>query len=512
MGSEGGSDVQTSLMCRRADPPSRTTIAVGGIGVLKTKQLGRRQRRLALVATSALMIAGLFGAAAEAAPPSGQVSFSSTPSLFPKFEPNIYDYVVRCNNGPVTVQGHTSGGWEAAIGNNPFRSGDFSQVVPLSAGRAFTITVRDVGRTQLYHYYVRCLPGNFPQYTYTHYGPVSPKYFSVDPRDSGYAIIFDNNGVPVWWYHGSAYATRVLGNGNVLWSSVSGWATHRLDGSLVRTLRGVGISTDAHDLQLLANADYLIGAYVKQSHVDTRPYGPSDATVINAELQEVSPSRQLLWDWKSQHHISLAETPARWWPDQPPAGGYDLLHWNSIEPAGGWSVIASFRTLDAVYKIEKSTGRIVWKLGGTTTPRSLEVMQDPRPYTFGGQHDARLLPDGTLTAFDNRSFLGGQAGQPPRAVRYRIDEQAGTATLLQSISDPAVPKTGCCGSARRLGNGDWLIDWGRANVIGGYGPGGERTFSLTFNHTFSYRAEPVPFGVLSPQDLRQAMNAMYGAP
>jgi hypothetical protein len=47
--------------------------------------LGRRRRRLALVATSALVIAGLLGAGAEAAPTPGQVSFSSAPSLFPKW-------------------------------------------------------------------------------------------------------------------------------------------------------------------------------------------------------------------------------------------------------------------------------------------------------------------------------------------------------------------------------------------------------------------------------------------
>ncbi len=405
------------------------------------------------------MIAGLFGAAAEAVPPPGAVSFSSTPGLLPKFGPNIYDYVVRCNNGPVTVQAHTSGGWEAAIGEPPFRSGDFSEAVPLGAGKAFTITVRDVGRTQLYRYYVRCLLNDFPTYTFTRYGPVSPQYFSVDPRGSGYAIIFDNHGVPVWWYHGPAYATRVLPNGNVLWNNRGRWEVHRLNGNLIRPLYGVGRGADAHDLQLLDNGNHLIGAYVKQSHVDTRPYGSSNATVVNAELQEVSPNHDLVWDWKSRYHISLAETPRRWWPDQPPPGGYDLVHWNSIEPVGG-SVIASFRTLDAVVKIEKSTGRIVWKLGGTTTPRSLEVKQDPRQYTFGGQHDARLLADGTLTVFDNRSYLGGEAGQPPRAVRYRIDEQAGTATLLESISDPAVPVSKCCGSARRLGNGNWLVDWG----------------------------------------------------
>ncbi len=460
------------------------------------------------------MIAGLIGAPAQAAPLPGQVSFTSTPKLFPAFRPAIQDYVVRCKNGPVTVQGHTSEGWEAAIGTRPFHSGDFSEAVPLGAGRAFKITVREVGSPQLYLYYVRCLPNSFPNYTFTRYGPVSPQYFSVDRAFSSnavrYAIIFDNHGVPIWWDHTPAWATKVLPNGNILWhdgsTSQSRWATHSLDGSLIRTLYGVGRGANAHDLQLLGNGNHLIGAYVKQGNVDTSAYGgSSDATVINTELQEVTPNHNLVWDWKSQYHISRAET-GRHWPRVTRPGPYDILHWNSIEPAGN-SVIASFRHLDAVYKIDKSTGGIVWKLGGTRTPQSLRVMNDPRAYTLGAQHDARLLPDGTLTVFDNRTYLG----QRPRAVRFRVDEETGTATLLQSITDPAVSSSGCCGSVRRLDNGDWLIYWGGPSErVGGYKPNGQRTFSLTIHA--SYRAEPVPAGVLSAQELRQGMNAMYGAP
>jgi Arylsulfotransferase (ASST) len=127
-------------------------------------------------------------------------------------------------------------------------------------------------------------------------------------------------------------------------------------------------------------------------------------------------------------------------------------------------------------------------------------------HRLGAQHDARLLSDGTLTVFDNRTDLP-QAR--PRAVRYRIDESARTATLLRSITDPDVAASFCCGSARRLPNSDWLINWGQGSAsIGGYKPDGERTFLLKFDSTFSYRAQPVPPGAVSAQQLRDGMDAM----
>jgi hypothetical protein len=52
-----------------------------------------------MVATAGLAIAALFGAGAGAEPPSGEVSFTSVPSLFPDFSPQIHDYVVRSSEG-----------------------------------------------------------------------------------------------------------------------------------------------------------------------------------------------------------------------------------------------------------------------------------------------------------------------------------------------------------------------------------------------------------------------------
>jgi arylsulfotransferase ASST len=472
-----------------------------GLGVVVLR------RCLAPAATFAVILAGLCGSvgAAKAAPPPGQVSFS-TPSLSPSFGPQIEDYVVRCQDAPVTVQAHAAGGWQVSIAGRPFRSGDFSETVPLGSGRAFIVRARKAA--ELFRYHVRCLPNSFPTYTFTRYGPVSPKYFAVTRNDQDYGMIFDNRGVPIWWVRAPTWNLRVLANGNVLWYDAPSrrFEIHRLDGRFVRALKPVGYDADGHDLQFLANGDHLVSAQVLQQHVDTSAYGgSSDATVKSADLQQVTPNGQLAWSWNTFDHISLAET-GRWWDAAPTnQQPYDIVHWNSIQPTGD-SVIASFRHLDAVYKIRKSTDEIVWKLGGTTTPESLTVLGDPRAYTFGAQHDARLLPDGTLTVFDNRTNLL----QPPRAVRFRIDEQTGTATLLQSITDPAVSASQCCGSARRLGNGDWLINWAEAkdHPIGGYKPNGDRTFLLRFNPRSSYRAEPVQGGVLTTEDLRAAMQTM----
>ena len=165
----------------------------------------------------------------------------------------------------------------------------------------------------------------------------------------------------------------------------------------------------------------------------------------------------------------------------------------------------SFRNLDAVYEINRTTGNIVWKLGGTATPQSLTVLSDPYgSYPLGAQHDARRLPDGTISIHDNFTYQN----RGPRAVRYQIDPQAKTATLVESVSDPDAASSQCCGSARKLPSGGWLIGWGRTPVggpvnrfIGGYNSSGQRIFELQLPYGFFYRAFPVPSGALTADRL-----------
>lgn len=146
---------------------------------------GGRIRPLGLAAISVLVLAGYLAApaCADPAPPAALASFNAS-TLSPGYAPQIHDYVVRCNNRAVTVQTHALPPWQVAVGDHPFRSGDHAVVIPLRTGREFTVTVRQTGSQQFHRYYVRCLPPNFPAYTFTKSGTVSP---SSSPRTTALA-------------------------------------------------------------------------------------------------------------------------------------------------------------------------------------------------------------------------------------------------------------------------------------------------------------------------------------
>ncbi|MEA2349609.1 MAG: hypothetical protein QOG86_550 [Thermoleophilaceae bacterium] len=460
-----------------------------------------------------------------ATPAAARVELEVTPGLRPAFQPDVTDYVSRCRHrNPIHVTVRTSAGERVSVAGRPERSGTFAAQARRRIGAQMSVRARvPGGRTTVYH--VRCLPPDFPDWTAARHGTPQAQWYVAAPVGQ-YVAIFDTRGAPVWWRRGASdrlkpWDAKLLGDGTLVWGHDVGHFGTRphgsieertLDGRLVRRVRTKGSPTDMHDLQQLPNGHFLGITYRPRDHVDLSAYGgPSNARVFDGEIQELTPAGRVVWRWNSASHISPSETGREWWYNEahgrppPPERGYDLLHMNSVEPDGD-GLVVSARHLNAVFHIDRATGDVDWKLGGSfVRGRSLTVLgMPPAKPVFTGQHDARLWKDGTLTVYDNRAHIA-----PPLADRFRIDPVSMTATRIEAVGEPDVRRSDWGGSARKLPGGNWVVCWGATPWITEQTPAGAVVFSLHMSsYSFSYRTQGVPPGVVSGGRLRRAMDRM----
>ncbi len=209
----------------------------------------------------------------------------------------------------------------------------------------------------------------------------------------------------------------------------------------------------------------------------------------------MNPSNQAVWTWDAAPHIGLDEVnTASGLPYAGPAWGLfsakgvsaaDIYHCNSVavdedssSPYFG-DVLVSMRHLNAVFLIDRATGNVIWKLGGTAfTSGDPEVAQDvPAQHLaltgdsetqFCGQHDARFVPTPNpavedVSVFDDHTNCVGAA----RGVEYALDTGAGTATPDWQYAQPDGNAVAATGSFRRIpdaaddiGSGTSVIGWG----------------------------------------------------
>lgn len=431
--------------------------------------------------------------------------------LEPRFKPATRDYTVGCAE-PLGFRVRTPGRTEAKIGARRWIGGSGRRTVKLREGQAIRVVARNRGRKRVFR--IRCLPQDFPEYEFRRAGKPASPFYLVTPAilaGSRYVAFIDRRGVPIWWYEDDVapFDAKLLEDGTVVWTQwanyffsvdpASSYEFHGLDGRLLKELRTVGAVTDQHDLQPTGDGNYLLIAYVQRpGTVDLSEFiGDADGHLYDGVIQELTPEGEVVWEWSTRGRIEPAET-GRWWPalSEP----YDFVHINAVEALPSGDLLVSLRHTDAIYRIDRATGDVEWKLGGEPTSKSLRVEGDPLgDYPLAGQHDVRYLGAGRITVFDN----GTDLDRPPRAARYRIE--GGTATLLDSVTEAATPVSVCCGSAR-FANGSWLISWGGTELISEVGRSGAKAFDLEFEDALSYRAVAVD-DELTRRELRAGMNA-----
>ncbi len=322
------------------------------------------------------------------------------------------------------------------------------------------------------------LPDNFPNFSVTIDGTPADGHLFISPTNftNGYNVMVNDTG-------GVAYYERFddtvpvdfkkLPNGMLSYGGmyefhlfVGGGPTifYMMDSTYTiidQFEMGNGYEADSHEFQLLPNGHVLMLGYDLQP-VDMSQIvegGHPGAMVAGSIIQELDASKNVIFQWRSWDYFDLTDS----YQDLT-LTLFDAVHVNSIDLDNDNNLLLSTMGLGEITKVNRQTGEIIWRMGGKNNEFTF-INEDETwaPNYFMYQHDVRRIENGNITLFD-----GGEQSMRPwsRAVEYKVDETAKTAEKVWEYRPSPDIFTSTMGSVQRLSNGNTLIGWGMASLLG----------------------------------------------
>jgi outer membrane lipoprotein-sorting protein len=350
------------------------------------------------------------------------------------------------------------------------------------------------------------LPQDIPHYTVSKTSPdngegfifVAPFYWTKSTLGS-YLLILNGQGQIVYYQSVAdalnAFDFKVQPNGMLSYFDQKNSTFYVMDShyKVVNTYQaGNGYVADLHDLQILPNGNALLMAYDDET-VDMSTVvqgGKKDATVTGLIIQELDPSKNVIFEWRSWDHIAYSESTVNLTEQE-----IDLVHGNALELANDGNLLLSSRNLSEITKINLQTGDVMWRFGGKAN--MFEIING-QPFAY--QHDVRQLPNGDITIFDNQGTEQNPA--PSHAIEYKLDVARKTATKVWEYTHKPPVFATFMGNTQRLADGNTFLDWGAPSTDEGYvyvnmtevTPDNQTVFELAFDQPYvSYRAFRFPW-------------------
>jgi len=280
-------------------------------------------------------------------------------------------------------------------------------------------------------------------------------YYNSDSRISGVASLANGN----IFFHTAQFSPveiDVLGNEVRRWGAAKG----------PRPMPPGSIPVDAvtlhHQPEELPNGNFLsmeafpktIENYYTSEHDKNAPRATQ--IVMGDQIIEFTPKGEVVWRWNTFDYLDPFkigfDTFWSYWPIRGFPKALDWSHGNGVHyDKRDDSVIASFRNLDAVIKIDRKTKEIKWILSrnvGWSAELQKKILK-PVGSNFqypSHQHNPRVTPDGNVVLFNNNVHQAipftGETSKPAsesfsNAIVYDIDDKAMTAKVTF-----ATPMTG----------------------------------------------------------------------
>jgi hypothetical protein len=439
--------------------------------------------------------------------------------------------------GPVTVSGSATGGHTGRIASDSDGQGaSFLPDTPFAAGETVTVSTRlniVGGKNGTFSFAIGHSAGPlaYGKLPLVAAGSNGVQRFRSRPDLQPPGLTVTKNSAPA--SDGDFFLTPQFGpnqngpmildpQGNVVWfqsypvasnTLITDFRVQNLYGQPVLTWwagntnsgygRGQGIIFDRNYRQIAtvnaANGldmdlhDFLIGpqgeAYVAASSPVNVP-GVGKPTV-DCVVQEIDIKTGLvLFEWHALDHVPPSQS---YFTPKSPGHIFDPYHLNSIAPDASGNLLVSMRDTSAVYDIDRSTGGVIWTLGG----KSPRFKMGASTSTWG-QHNALVQPDGSITLFDDG------AGPPrvhkySRGLRERIDTAHMTATLVKEYNHSPGISANFEGGTQLLPSGNAVLGWGQQPYFSEDNDSGQQIFDAHFNvPTSSYRAYRFPWTAQPP--------------
>jgi hypothetical protein len=283
------------------------------------------------------------------------------------------------------------------------------------------------------------------------------------------------------WWQGRMRTYRGAGTGRIVDSAYRPVATVRA---------GNGYELDAHEFQLTPAGTALVISYEPVTWDLSKLGGRRDGVVEDNVVQEIDVATgTVLFEWHALGAIRLGES---YRPAPAKAGvWHDPFHLNSVALDGDGDLLVSARHASAIYKIDRETGKVVWRLGGKRS----DFAMGPGA-RFNLQHDARRRADGAITLFDNVAEDLPADGRRSRGLALRLDAGAHTATLADYWEHPDGLLSTTQGSTQALDGGGAFVGWGGLQpYFSEFTADGRTVFDARFapDGVESYRAYRLPW-------------------
>jgi hypothetical protein len=223
---------------------------------------------------------------------------------------------------------------------------------------------------------------------------------------------------------------------------------------VVATVRaGNGLDADLHEFRLTPEGTALITIYHQVPRDLSAVGGPADGSVFEGVVQEIDVATGAVkLEWHSLDHVPLDESQA---PVPTAAGAaYDYFHVNAVNVDRDGNLLVDARNTWTVYKIDRHTGEVLWRLGGK---QSSFALGDGA--AFAWQHDPEPVDRTTIRLFDNEASPTVRAHS--RIIWLRREPWTHTATLVRSFEHPDGLSAGSQGNAQALDNGNTFVGWGQ---------------------------------------------------